>query len=229
MTSSWVDFAGIRRYGFALMSATSPSICVVLVVTSDTAFLDVKGTPSLIRSLGSLAACFPSKRIIAAATQAGAPAVRKLLGTADGLIEYLIPTTLEPDNLAMALENSLQDVQAVLLHDASRPLTSRAQFESVLAAFNDETDAVRPAMAFTETLKILDEKSVIKRTLDRSTVFRISTPELIRVSAIDINGADCGWFLPLKKNARTMHIEGSPDGLRVNTANDRDLMELGAY
>jgi hypothetical protein len=105
-------------------------------------------------------------------------------------------------------------------------LTNKKQFEDVIAAFSEETDAIRPAISFTETLKILDSNSVIRETLDRSSVLRISTPELIRVSAIDFAGTDCGWFLPLKKGARTSHIDGSPDGLRINTVEDRDLMEL---
>lgn len=208
------------------MSAKNPSVCAVLAVTSDTGFLNLNGIPNLIRAFEALAPIFPSQKIIVAANPKDASTANELLKTRTANFELVIPQTFEPAVLALSIESLLENVQAVLIHDASRPMTSKTQFEGVLAAFDDETDAVRPVMAFTETLKILDADSVIQKTLDRSSVHRISTPELIRVSAIDFGGSDCGWFLPLKKGARTLHLEGNPDGLRINTEEDRDLMEL---
>lgn len=215
-----------QRYGFGLMSATNPSICVVLAVTSDTAFLDLQGVPNLIRTIEFLDTFFPHQTVLTAVSPADGPKVRELLDAGVDNYEILITQPLEPSSLARALEPFLKDSQSVLIHDASRPLTSKEQFERVLTAFNDDIDAVRPVMPFTETLKILGSDSVIKETLDRSLVLKISTPELIRVSAINIDGPDSGWFLPLINGARTTYTEGSPEGLRINTTADRDLMEL---
>ena len=204
----------------------NPPVLVVLAVTSSTSFLNLNGTPSLIRAFDALTTIFPSQNIIAAVTPKDASTVAESLETRTEYFELVIPQTFEPAVLASSLEGLLENIHAVLIHDASRPMTSKAQFGAVLAAFNDETDAVRPAMPFTETLKIVGDDLVIRQTLDRSSVLRISTPELIRVSAINFAGTDCGWFLPLKKGARTTHIEASPDGLRINTEEDRNLMEL---
>lgn len=208
------------------MSSANASVRVVLVVTSSTGLLNLKGIPILIRAFEALVAHSTSQKITVAAASKDSRIVSELLEAKRASFELVIPESFEPAVLAQSLAGPLGKVQAVLIHDACRPLTSRAQFDAVLAGFNDETDAVRPAMAFTETLKILDAKSIIKRTLDRSSVQRISTPELIRVSAIDFAGLDSGWFLPLKESARTLHVEGNPDGLRINTVEDRDLMEL---
>ena len=199
---------------------------MVLAVTSPTAFLEVNGTPSAVLALQCLRVIGSFIPICVAVAANNAAEVQILLKKENVNIEIL---DCEPTNVrsfATAIAPMCVNIDAVMIHDASRPLTSRAQFESVLAGFNDQTDAVRPAMAFTETLKILDADSVIQKTLDRSSVLRISTPELIRVSAIDFAGTDCGWFLPLRKGARTTHIEASPDGLRINTEEDRNLMEL---
>ncbi len=208
------------------MSSANASIRVVLVVTSDTGFLNLKGVPNLIRAFETLVPDSPSQKIIVAAASNHSSDVSDLLDAERADFELVTLKTFEPAVLAQTLEGALGNVQAVLIHDASRPLTSRAQFDAVFSAFTDETDAVRPAMAFTETLKILDANSVITRTLDRTSVHRISTPELIRVSAIDFTGPDCGWFLPLRNGARALHVEGSPDGLRMNSVEDRDLLEL---
>jgi 2-C-methyl-D-erythritol 4-phosphate cytidylyltransferase len=208
------------------MSRGNASVRVVLALTSDTALLSFNGVPILIRAYETLALIFPSQKIRVVATPKHASTAKALLEARNANFELVIPETFEPKVLAQSLESLLGNVQAALIHDASRPLTSTEQFDAVLAIFSDETDAARPAMAFTETLKILDADSVIKRTLDRSSVLRVSTPELIRVSAIDFTGSDCGWFLPLKKNARIKHIEASPDSLRINSEDDRNLMEL---
>jgi hypothetical protein len=41
-----------------------------------------------------------------------------------------------------------------------------------------------------------------------------------------MTSTDSGWFLPLKNDAHVLHVEGEPEGLRINTVDDRDLMEL---
>ena len=199
---------------------------MVLAVTSPTAFFKVNGTASAVLALRCLRVISSVIPISVAVATNNAAQVQILLKKENVNIEIL---DCEPTNVrsfAAAVAPMCVNLDAVMIHDASRPLTSRAQFESVLAGFNDETDAVRPAMAFTETLKILDADSVIQKTLDRSSVLRISTPELIRVAAINFVGDDGGWFLPLRQGARTTHIEASPDGLRINTDQDRNLMEL---
>lgn len=198
----------------------------VLAITSPTAFLPVNKTSSLILALHRLESTQKLLSLSIAVDAHEVQQARDLLEQTTANIEILICQPTKPQSLAEVLEPRYGTVDAVMIQDASRPLTPDAQFEDVLAAFKDDTDAVRPAMPFTETLKILGQDSTIKETLDRSTVLRISTPELIRVSAIDRKEPDCGWFLPLKKGARTLHIEGSPEGWRINTPADRDLMEL---
>lgn len=199
---------------------------MVLAITSPTAFLEVNGTPCAVLALQRLRTIEPSLPISIAVSPEQSETLSGVLRDRNLSVEILICELGNARSFAEALAPMCIDVDAVMIHDASRPLVNQAQFEAVLAAFNDETDAVRPAMAFTETLKVLDADSAIKRTLDRSTVLRISTPEVIRVSAIDFAGSDCGWFLPLKKGARTLHVEGNPNGLRINKVEDRDLMEL---
>lgn len=199
----------------------------VLAITSSTAFLRVNRTPSLILALHRLESSQTTLLSLSIAVDAhDAQQARDFLDQTPVNIEILICQPTKPQSLAEALEPRCGTVDAIMIQDASRPLTPDAQFEGVLAAFRDDIDAVRPAMPFTETLKILGQDSTIKETLDRSTVLRIATPELIRVSAIDREGPDCGWFLPLQKGARTLNIEGSPEGWRINTPADRDLIEL---
>lgn len=208
------------------MSEPNPSVCVVLAITSSTAFLETGEIVNLVRAYDTLTTFFPTLSIHVAARSADIDRSRLLLGARDNRTEFATCDSLEPHALAGAIKPFWLNSESVLIHDASRPFVDHEQFERVFTAFNDEVDAVRPAMPFTETLKVLTTDSIIQETLDRSTVLRISTPELIRTSAIEVNGSDSGWFLPIKKNSRIEHVAGSPRGLRINSQSDADLMEL---
>lgn len=208
------------------MDESYPTPCVVLAVASASALLDLAGIPNVVRTLDFLGTLFPSQTIVVAVSPELAPKVLAMLDTGADNYELAICQPSEPISLARALEPFVTESESILIHDACRPLVSNEQFEQVFAAFDADADAVRPSVPFTETLKILGPNSVIMETLDRSSVLRISTPELIRVAAINKDASDCGWFLPLKKGARILNIEGSPEGWRINTPADRDLMEL---
>ena len=108
----------------------------------------------------------------------------------------------------------------VAIHDSQRPLTRATQFHRVFDALSEDLDAIRPAQAFTETLKAVSSNAVIERTIDRNSMLRISTPELIRFSAIDFHGKISTWFVPLKDNAKVSTITAEPESLRVNSTSE---------
>ena len=203
----------------------SSSFRLVLAVTSPTALLDVQRTPSLIRAIRGLQDFWPSLPLTVVTHSTHSRAVFELLGKIHISHEFHLCDPCDPQALAAVLEPESRSCDAFILHDASRPLTSAAQFSRILEAFSDSVDAVRPSIAFTETLKIISSGSLIQKTLDRSTVRRISTPEIIRTSVIDFQSEVLGWLLPLKKDARIKHVEGSPESLRINSEPDRDLLE----
>ena len=125
-------------------------------------------------------------------------------------------------DLAGALRGA--DVDLVMIHDSQRPLTSQAQFERVYAALVGNIDAVRPVSAFTETLKSIDASNFIDETIDRNSMMRISTPELIRYSAIDFGTAASTWFVSLTTIAKTAVVEADPDSARINSEKEIELM-----
>lgn len=202
-----------------------PSIRLVLAVTSATALLDVNKTPSMIRAIHGLQEFWPTLPLTIAVGTEHSVQVTAILERNRISHELLLCDPCDPHAFAVALAPESRICDAFLIHDASRPLTSSDQFSRIVEGFSDSVDAVRPAIAFTETLKIIEFDSIIKETLDRTSVRRISTPELIRTSAVDLKGKDRGWFLPLKKDARTEHVEGSPEALRINSVGERDLLE----
>ena len=128
----------------------------------------------------------------------------------------------KPGELARALEPL--EFEMVAIHDAQRPLTRSAQFHRTLEGLFG-CDAVRPTMAFTETLKAVNESSELTHTIDRTKVRRISSPEIIRRTVIDFGGNESTWTLPLTKEARLSEVEADPESVRINSADEVTLME----
>ncbi|MGI9198902.1 MAG: 2-C-methyl-D-erythritol 4-phosphate cytidylyltransferase [Candidatus Nanopelagicaceae bacterium] len=124
-------------------------------------------------------------------------------------------------NLLGAIKESGAEI--VVIHDALRPLVSAVQFQRTFDALAD-SDAVRPTMAFTETIKALDEQGRLDQTIDREKVRRLSSPEIIKVSAIDFGGATNYWSVPLKAGAKLAEVSADPESVRINSESELAVM-----
>ena len=111
------------------------------------------------------------------------------------------------------------DTDVIVIHDALRPLVTAAQFQRAYDAL-DGLDAVRPTMAFTETIKSLDDERRLNLTIDREKVRRISSPEVIKRSAVDFDGAITTWSVPLKNGAKVGEVEADPESIRINSVEE---------
>ena len=133
----------------------------------------------------------------------------------------------EPNNaqeFAQSLRGA-QPAELVMIHDSQRALTTGAQFDRVLQALTPNIDAVRPVSAFTETLKSIGADQYIEGTIDRNSMKRVSTPELIRYNAIDFDEISSTWFVPLKVDARITTVDADSESARINSDKEIDLMK----
>jgi len=201
-----------------------PSLRLVVIVTSETALLEVNKTPSLIRAINGLRSFWPTLPLTICVDESNANAVDGLLDKKRIVHELIMCDVNSPNEIATLLLEESHKYDGLIIHDAARPFSTPEQNERLMEAFSS-ADAVRPAIPFTETLKIVESHGVIRETIDRTKVRRISTPEIIRISAIDPKGKATSWFVPLKKSASEVHVEGNPEGLRINSEADRDLLE----
>ncbi len=143
----------------------------------------------------------------------------------DGLdCEVLICDPNNPASLAAAIKASTP-TDLVAIHDCQRPLTRTTQFHRAIEALIGDVDAVRPVSEFTETLKAVNADATIERTIDRTSMQRVSTPEVIRFSAIDFDATESTWFVPLKADAKISTVDADPESLRVNSLAEITLME----
>lgn len=125
-----------------------------------------------------------------------------------------------------SLQSELKNIKAdiFIIHDSLRPLVSAEQMQRTLDVLGD-CDAARATMAFTETLKSVGPNKRLERTIDRDSVRRISSPEVIRKSAINFGGNLTTWSLPLVHGFQSCEVESDPQGIRVNNEEELKMLE----
>jgi 2-C-methyl-D-erythritol 4-phosphate cytidylyltransferase len=74
-------------------------------------------------------------------------------------------------------------VGVIVVHDAVRPLASRALFRAVMDAVRDGADAAIPGLAVTDTLKRVEEDRVVS-TVSRSGLVAVQTPHAFRAEVL---------------------------------------------
>jgi len=79
-------------------------------------------------------------------------------------------------------------VDAVLIHDAARPLVSRSHIDRLLAALASSEGAV-PALPLTDTIKRARD-GVVSETVPRDDLHRVQTPQAFRVGPLRAALAD---------------------------------------
>ena len=198
----------------------TPSLKVVVAITSPIAFHQLKNQTILstcIQSAQGFVTSVPGAQLAIAGMAAD------LARIADLDCEKLVCDPNSPSEFATAIKGGTA-ADLVMVHDSQRPLTQQGQFERVYAALTSEIDAVRPVSPFTETLKSIDADNFIDQTIDRTSMMRISTPEIVRFRAIDFDATESSWFVPLANSARIAVVDADANSARINSEKEIELM-----
>jgi 2-C-methyl-D-erythritol 4-phosphate cytidylyltransferase len=76
------------------------------------------------------------------------------------------------------------DADIVVVHDAARPMASAELFAACIAAVEAGADAAVAAAPMTDTIKEADADGRVVRTLDRSCLWSIQTPQAFRAGVL---------------------------------------------
>ncbi len=191
---------------------------LVLVVTSETSLLDINGKPSIIRALKGLHEYWTNAPVTICVEEKYSKEVDSIFKAIEISYRLNICNVRSTHSIAASLNSEIESSDILVIHDGSRPQISFEDSQKLMKELRADVDAVRPFIPFTETLKYVNDQNEIDETLDRDSVRRVSTPQIIRTSAIDSSAPQIGWFVPLTKNANIASIEGNPEGLRINSA-----------
>ena len=122
----------------------------------------------------------------------------------------------------------------VLVHDAARPLVTPDLVERCLAAV-DGADAAIAAARVTDTTKEAGPDGVVARTLDRSRLWAVQTPQVFRRAALEaalaqpddvLAAATDDASLVEAAGGRVRVVEAPRENLKVTTPVDLRVAEL---
>jgi 2-C-methyl-D-erythritol 4-phosphate cytidylyltransferase len=121
----------------------------------------------------------------------------------------------------------------VVVHDAARPLVTPELVERCLAALGDE-DAAIAAAPVTDTVKEAGPDGRVARTLDRSRLWAVQTPQVFRAEALrgalDVGdealaGATDDASLVEAAGGRVRLVAAPPENMKVTTPHDLRVAE----
>lgn len=137
------------------------------------------------------------------------------------------------DSVRAGLEAVPRAADTVLIHDAARPLVTRAVVDRVLAATTAASGAVA-AVPVTDTLKLVDGAGVVLDTVDRAGLWRAQTPQgfprpvivgAYRRAADESVSATDDAALVERYGGRVVVVEGDVRNIKVTRPRDLDLAE----
>jgi 2-C-methyl-D-erythritol 4-phosphate cytidylyltransferase/2-C-methyl-D-erythritol 2,4-cyclodiphosphate synthase len=143
-------------------------------------------------------------------------------GAAAEFVSVVVGGPTRQASVAAGLEALWPEVNVVLVHDAARPFTPAALFESVVARVRATGDGVIPGLPVADTLKRTDA-GVASETVDRSVLSAVQTPQgFPRVQLVDAYASvdvehtdDAALFATA---GHTVHvIEGDPHAFKITT------------
>ena len=187
------------------------------------AFVTVAGRPMLEWSVRALRAA-GLERIVVALPEGEAPPPG-CAGVRGG------PTRSESVRAALA---GAPGEDPVVVHDAARPLVPSELFTRTLASLSD-ADAAVAAARVTDTVKEAGPDGEVVRTLDRSRLWAVQTPQAFRRAALEsamtvdadllARATDDAWLIE-RAGGRVRLVESTAANFKVTTPHDLRVAEL---
>lgn len=128
-------------------------------------------------------------------------------------------------------QRQVPDVDTVLVHDAARAFTPASVIRDVVGAVEAGACAVVPVLPVSDTVKSVDGSGVVQRTVDRSPLRAVQTPQgftvdVLRAAYAAADGAatdDAGLVEKIGHPVTT--VPGDPHALKITTAFDLAIAE----
>lgn len=141
------------------------------------------------------------------------------------------------DSRSASVRNALEaapEAELVVVHDAARPLITRDLAERCIAAMVPGVDGAIAAAPMSDTVKEAAPDGRVVRTLDRSPLWRVQTPQVFRADvlrralerdATALAAATDDAFLVEEMGGTVTVVEAPPENLKVTRASDLRIAE----
>jgi len=192
------------------------------------AFVELAGRPMLEWSLDAFRAAGTIAEIVVAAPP----------GEDDRVLEQGVVTVEggvhRSESVAKAL--ALCAEEFVVVHDAARPMVTPGLIDAMVEELAAEEGAagVIAATPVTDTIKHVGEEGQVERTIDRSGLWAVQTPQVFRAEDLrkalddpdDLPAASDDAMLVERQGGRVVIHSTSPDNIKVTTPFDLRVAEL---
>jgi 2-C-methyl-D-erythritol 4-phosphate cytidylyltransferase len=192
------------------------------------AFIELAGRPMLEWSLEAFRAAASIEEIVVAAPPGEHESI-----TNQGAVA-VTGGTHRSESVAKALELTRGEI--VVVHDAARPLVTPGLIDAVVEELAAEDDAagVIAASPVTDTIKQASDHGRVERTLDRSGLWAVETPQAFRAEALrealsepdSYPDATDDAMLVERRGGRVLIHSSSADNIKVTTPFDLRVAEL---
>jgi 2-C-methyl-D-erythritol 4-phosphate cytidylyltransferase len=129
---------------------------------------------------------------------------------------------------------AVEEADLFVVHDAARPLVTRELVERCIGAIEPGIDGAIAAIPMTDTVKEVATDGRVLRTLDRSTLWAVQTPQVFRADilrrALERDAAalaaatDDAWLVDDAGGVITV-VESYPENLKVTRESDLRIAE----
>lgn len=195
-------------------------------------FLELRGEPVLLHALRPFLA---EPRVVAVVV---ALAAEDVVAGPDWLTSLDPRVTIVPggatrtESVRSAIEAVPDDVDAIVVHDAARPLVRRSVVVECLDVALEGVGAVAGTPAV-DTIKVVDSESYVIDTPDRAALWHAQTPqvfpaEVLRAAYADpaAEGTDDAALVErVADGVRVRMVDAGPDNLKVTRPGDLGVAE----
>lgn len=195
------------------------------------AFAPLAGRPLLAESLRRLDACEAIDAIVVVAPpewEEPAILLAEELGTSKVSSVVTGGTRSRSESVRIGVSEVPREADAIVVHDAARPLVSDGVVERVLAPLEEGCDGAVPGLAVADTVKRAPG-GVVTETVDRRDLYVVQTPQAFRADALraalaacDADATDCAGYVE-RAGGTVAVVPGDPALLKVT-----DLADLAA-
>jgi len=195
------------------------------------ALAELCGVPLVRRAADAACAAFGVNDLVVAAPDGFIERVEHVLNGSSKPVHVVAGGASRQASAAAALAHA-SAADAIVVHDAARPLCSPELFDRCLDEL-DRTSAVCVATTVAETVKEVDD-GLVQTTLDRSRLWLAQTPQAFRsevyrrahaAAARDGIEATDDAALVERLGIRVRIIPGDPTNIKITTAVDLKIAE----
>jgi 2-C-methyl-D-erythritol 4-phosphate cytidylyltransferase len=156
----------------------------------------------------------------------------------DGVIVVVPPADAEREGAVAGGDTRSASVRAglaavpdaatiICVHDAARPLATAQLYRRVIDAVRGGADAAIPAVAVTDTIKVVDADGVVMSTPDRATLVAVQTPQAFRAAVLRAahegpSIATDDAALVEASGGRVVTVPGDDDNRKITRPGDLD-------